>query len=114
LDTLIQELRTFAAERDWQKYHSPKNLSMALAVEAAELMEHFQWLTEEQSLALSEEKLAAVREEIGDVLIYLVRLCDRLGVDPLQAAMDKLRANQHKYPADRVRGKADKYSEYGA
>jgi dCTP diphosphatase len=112
LDTLIQELRTFATERDWEKYHSPKNLSMALAVEAAELMEHFQWLTEEQSLALSEEKLAAVREEIGDVLIHLVRLCDRLGVDPLQAAMDKLRANQRKYPADRVHGKADKYTDY--
>jgi len=114
LDTLIQELRTFAAERDWEKYHSPKNLSMALAVEAAELMEHFQWLTEAQSEALPEAKLAAVREEIGDVLIYLVRLCDRLGVDPLQAAMDKLRANRRKYPAERVRGKADKYSEYGA
>ena len=113
MDTLIQELRTFAAERDWQKYHSPKNLSMALAVEVAELVEHFQWLTEEQSLALSEEKLAAVREEIGDVLIYLVRLCDRLGVDPLLAAMDKLRANRRKYPAERARGKADKYSEYG-
>ena len=114
MDTLIQELRTFAAERDWEKYHSPKNLSMALAVEAAELMEHFQWLTEAQSEALPEAKLAAVREEIGDVLIYLVRLCDRLGVDPLQAAMDKLRANRRKYPAERVRGKADKYSEYGA
>ena len=113
MDTLIQELRTFAAERDWQQYHSPKNLSMALAVEAAELMEHFQWLTEAQSEALPEAKLAAVREEIGDVLIYLVRLCDRLGVDPLQAAMDKVRANRRKYPADRVRGKADKYSEYG-
>ena len=114
MDTLIQELRTFAAERDWQQYHSPKNLSMALAVEAAELMEHFQWLTEAQSETLPEAKLAAVREEIGDVLIYLVRLCDRLGVDPLQAAMDKVRANRRKYPADRVRGKADKYSEYGA
>jgi len=113
VDTLIQELRTFAAERDWERYHSPKNLSMALAVEAAELMEHFQWLTEAQSEALPEAKLAAVREEIGDVLIYLVRLCDRLGVDPLQAAMDKVRANRRKYPADRVRGKADKYSEYG-
>ena len=114
MDTLIQELRTFAAERDWEQYHSPKNLAMALAVEVAELMEHFQWLTEEQSQALPEEKLASVREEIGDVLIYLVRLCDRLGVDPLQAAIDKLRANRRKYPADRARGKADKYTKHGS
>ena len=109
---LRNETASLLASRDLQQYHSPKNLSMALAVEAAELMEHFQWLTEEQSQALPEEKLATVREEIGDVLIYLVRLCDRLGVDPLQAAMDKVRANQRKYPADRVRGKADKYTKY--
>jgi dCTP diphosphatase len=112
VDTLMQELRTFAADRDWYQYHSPKNLSMALAVEAAEA-EHFPWLTEAQSEALPEAKLAAVREEIGEVLIYLVRLCDRLRVDPLQAARDKLRANERTYPAERVRGKTDKYTEYG-
>jgi dCTP diphosphatase len=111
LEGLAAELKKFAGERDWDQFHSPKNLSMALAIETAELMEHFQWLTEEQSSALSPEKLQQVREEIGDVLIYLTRLADRLGIDLLEAATEKLAVNQAKYPAGKVRGSAKKYTE---
>lgn len=112
LTDLAVRLQEFAAERDWDKFHSPKNLAMALSVEASELMEHFQWLTEEQSSALPPEKLQQVREEIGDVLIYLTRLADKLGIDPVQAAFEKLEVNRAKYPADKVRGKSIKYTEY--
>lgn len=111
LAVLAARLREFAAERDWDQFHSPKNLAMALSVEASELMEHFQWLTEAQSSALPPEKLRQVREEIGDVLIYLTRLADKLGIDPVQAAFEKLEVNQYKYPADMVRGSAKKYTE---
>lgn len=109
---LIEQVRKFRRERDWDQYHSPKNLAMALVVEASELAEHFQWLTEKQSSGLSPDKLAEVRDEIGDVLIYLANLCDKLGIDPLEAARDKLAKNRKKYPADRVRGKSDKYRAY--
>jgi dCTP diphosphatase len=112
LNDLTRRLRDFARERDWEKFHTPKNLAMALAVEVAELMEHFQWLGSSASAKLDEKTLAQVRQEIGDVLIYLVRLADRLGIDPLAAAAEKIRINQHKYPADQVRGKAKKYTEY--
>jgi len=98
LDDLIDKIRKFRQERDWDQYHSPKKLAMALVVEAGELAEHFQWLTEEQSSNLSPDKLAEVQEEIGDVLIYLVNLCDKLGVDPLDAAREKIRKNKEKYP----------------
>jgi len=111
MDELREGLRRFADERDWDQFHSPKNLAMALSVEAAELLEHFQWLTEDESSGLGVDKLAEVAEEIGDVLIYLVRLSDRLGIDPLAAARDKLEKNREKYPADRARGTAKKYSE---
>jgi len=113
LAELAQELRRFVKDRDWDQFHSPKNLSMALAVEVAELLEHFQWLTEQETAELPPEKLAGIREEIGDVLIYLVRLADVLGIDPLEAAEDKLAKNEEKYPADKVKGKALKYTEYG-
>jgi dCTP diphosphatase len=112
LNGLTMALRRFARARDWEQFHSPKNLAMALAVEVAEIAEHFQWLTEEGSDKLPEQKRAAVKDEIGDVLIYLVRLADRLRIDPLQAAVDKLRKNERRYPAARVRGKSLKYSEY--
>lgn len=105
-------LRDFAAERDWEQFHAPKNLAMALAVEAAELMEHFQWLSEEQTRSLAPEQLAAVAEEIADVQLYLVRLADRLGVDILQAVKSKTQKNEARYPADKVRGSARKYSDY--
>ncbi|HBI14763.1 MAG TPA: nucleotide pyrophosphohydrolase [Desulfobulbaceae bacterium] len=104
--TLI--LRRFAAERDWEQYHAPKNLIMALSVEVAELMEHFQWLTEEQSSRLGPEKQQAVREEVADVLIYLVRLADRLDIDLLAAAEEKIARNAEKYPVAVSRGNADR------
>ena len=109
---LIEQVRNFRQERDWDQYHSPKNLVMALVVEASELAEHFQWMTEEQSNSLPPDKLAEVKEEIGDVLIYLANLCDKLGIDPVEAAHDKLGKNRQKYPASKVRGKSNKYNEY--
>jgi NTP pyrophosphatase (non-canonical NTP hydrolase) len=112
LERLKLQLRQFVGERDWQQFHSPKNLATALAVEAAELMEPFQWLSEQQSRNLPAEKLTAVQEELADVLIYLVRLADELNVDLLSAAADKLARNREKYPADQVRGKSLKYNEY--
>jgi NTP pyrophosphatase (non-canonical NTP hydrolase) len=112
MEELAEKLRRFAADREWEQYHSPKNLASALVVEAAELLEHFQWLTEQQSRALHPAKAAKVREEIGDILIYLVRLADELDIDLLEAANDKLDKNEEKYPADKVRGKALKYNEY--
>ena len=112
MDSLLENLRSFAAERDWDRFHSPKNLVMALSVEVAEVTEHFQWLTEEQSRSLTPKKLAHVEEEIGDVLIYLLRLADILGLDVLEAAKAKMRLNRRRYPADRARGRADKYTEY--
>jgi dCTP diphosphatase len=112
LNELAAELEAFADERDWEQFHSPKNLSMALIAEAAELVAHFQWLTEVQSKNLDQPTLAAVREEIADVQIYLVRLADRLGVDIESAVRDKLADNARKYPPDRVRSSARKYTEY--
>jgi dCTP diphosphatase len=109
---LRDKLRAFAEARDWDQFHSPKNLSMALMVEVAELMEHFQWLTEEQSGNLDATKKAVVAEELADILLYLVRLADKLGVDLPGAALHKLEKNAAKYPADQVRGSSKKYSEY--
>lgn len=108
LDRLVQRLRDFASVRDWEQFHSPKNLSMALIVEAAELVEHFQWLTEQQSLQLPAAKLVAVEQELADIFIYLVRISDRLGVNLIEAAWRKIEINERKYPADKVRGKAGK------
>jgi NTP pyrophosphatase (non-canonical NTP hydrolase) len=104
-------LRQFAADRDWDQFHSPKNLASALSVEAAELLERFQWLTEEESRNLPPAALAKVREEMADVLNYLVRLADKVDVNLLEAARDKIKVNAQKYPADQVRGSARKYSE---
>ena len=95
MDDLIKKIRKFRQERNWDQYHSPKNLVMALGVEVSELAEHFQWLTEEQSGNLSPDKLAAVKEEVGDVLIYLANLCDKLGIDSIAAAQDKLEKNKN-------------------
>lgn len=111
LESLKLTLREFAAARDWDQFHSPKNIASALAVEAAELLEPFQWLTEEQSRKLSPEKAAAVRKEIADVLIYLVRLADKLDVDLLQAARDKISENAAKYPVEKARGSIRKYTD---
>ena len=112
LDRLAARLRRFAAERDWERFHSPKNLAMALAAETGELLELFQWLTEDESASLDEQKRREVRHELADVFLYLLRLADRLGVDLLEAAAEKIELNEAKYPADRVRGDARKYTEY--
>ena len=109
---LRDKLRAFAEARDWDQFHSPKNLNMALMVEVAELMEHFQWLTEEQSGNLDAAKKAVVAEELADILLYLIRLSDKLGVDLSEAALHKLEKNAAKYPAEKVRGSSKKYSEY--
>ena len=111
IENLREQLRAFAAERDWDQFHSPKNLAMALTAEAGELLETFQWLSEEQSRRLSPEMLAAAGEEIADVLLYLVRLSDKLGIDPIAAAKSKMFANAVKYPVDKSRGNAKKYTE---
>lgn len=111
LENLGKRLRTFAEERDWNQFHSPKNLSMALVVEAAELVEHFQWLTEQQSTELPEEKLEKVKEELADILIYLVRTADKLNVDLLQVTQNKIEINEKKYPVDKAKGNAMKYTE---
>lgn len=109
--TLQTALREFARERDWEQFHSPKNLAAALSVEAAELLEIFQWLTEAQSSSLSEQQSAAAQEELADVFLYMLRLADRLGIDLIEAAHRKIALNAKKYPADRARGRADKYTE---
>ena len=109
LATLRLRVREFAEARAWEHYHTPKNLVMALSVEAAELLEPFQWMTAEQSHQLSAEQHEAVRQEIADVLIYLTRLADLLGIDLLDAAADKLAINARKYPVDKAHGNALKY-----
>jgi NTP pyrophosphatase (non-canonical NTP hydrolase) len=112
LRALQLRLAAFAAARDWEQFHSPKNLAMALAVEVGELVEEFQWLSERDSKELDAERRERVRLELADVFIYLVRLADRLDVDLIQAADDKIVLNERKYPAERVRGDARKYTEY--
>ena len=111
LETLTQSLRRFAAERDWEQFHSPKNLACALAVEAAELLEHFQWLTDEQSANLPQDKRTAVGLEMADVLLYLLQIADRLRIDLPAAAAQKLELNAAKYPVARAHGNSRKYDE---
>jgi NTP pyrophosphatase (non-canonical NTP hydrolase) len=115
MNTEISELQTtlraFAAERDWEQFHSPKNLATAMSIEAAELLEHFQWLTDEQSRSLPDAKRDAVAEEVADVFLYLLQLSDKLGIDPLEAAQKKLKLNAVKYPVERAKGTSKKYSD---
>jgi dCTP diphosphatase len=108
---LRDALRRFAAAREWEQFHTPKNLAMALSVEAAELLELFQWLTPEQSKRLDARHKRAAADEIADVLLYLTRLADVLGIDPVAAARRKIRVNARKYPVKRAKGNARKYSE---
>ena len=111
--TAIRDIvRTFVAERDWDQFHTPKNLSSALCVEAAELMEHFQWLNHGRRDELGEAKLVEVRHEMADVLVYLVRIADKLDIDLGAAVTEKMALNRAKYPADKVRGDARKYYDY--
>lgn len=105
-------VRTFVEERDWDQFHTPKNLSSALSVEAAELLEHFQWLHTGTRAELGEERVTQVRHEMADVLVYLVRLADKLEVDLGAAVEEKMVLNRAKYPADKVRGDARKYDQY--
>jgi dCTP diphosphatase len=112
LEGLRRRLAEFAAVRDWDQFHSPKNLSMALAGEAGELLEHFQWLTEAQSRALPADKRQAVAHEVADILIYLIRLADKLDVDLLAAVEEKIAINESRYPRDKVRGVARRAEEY--
>jgi len=111
LIALRDELRRFAADRDWDQFHSPKNLASALSVEAAELLEPFQWLTEEQSRHLTAEQSEAVRSEMADVLLYLIRLADKLDIDLVAAASDKIVRNAARYPVETARGSSKKYSD---
>jgi len=112
LSDLQTRLRQFAQDRDWEQFHAPKNLAMALAVEAGELMEHFQWLSEAQSEQLAPDKLKTVGFEVADVFIFTVRLADRMGIDLADLVEQKIKLNEQKYPADKVRGSAKKYTEY--
>lgn len=112
LEELKQRLRVFVAERDWDQFHSPKNLAMALSVEASELVELFQWLSEQQSAAPDEKLRQRAAEELADILWFLVRIADRLDIDLLAAAESKMVQNAEKYPAERVRGQSRKYDEY--
>ena len=112
LAALADRLREFAVERDWQQFHSPKNLAMALVGEAGELAAEFQWLTEAQSKAPDSAQLTRMRSECADVLNYLVRLADTLGIDLVAAANDKIDDNARRYPVDKVRGSSKKYTEY--
>ena len=112
LDNLKLRLREFADHRDWNQFHSPKNLAMALSVEASELLEHFQWLTEEQSKNLPQDKHDEVATELADTLLYLIRLADKLDIDLLAAAHNKFELNGQKYPIDKARGNAKKYTDF--
>ena len=111
IKSLRNQLRTFAVDRDWDQFHSPKNLASALAVEAAELLEHFQWLTEAESQQLPPEALNEVGNEVADVLLYLIRISDKLGIDLIAAANAKIVLNAAKYPVDKARGSSKKYTE---
>ena len=112
LEELRIRISNFAKERDWDQFHSPKNLSMALIVEAGELVEHFQWIKQSESFALPAEKLKAVEEELADIFVYLVRIADQLGIDLISASHRKIESNAAKYPAEMVRGSSRKYTEY--
>jgi dCTP diphosphatase len=109
---LIKEIREFARERDWDQFHSPKNLAMALIVEVSEIVEHFQWLTEEQSRNLSSKQIEEIKDEIADVLIYLMNFTDKLGVDPTSAVKEKIKKNRIKYPIEKAKGTAKKYTQF--
>ncbi len=112
MDRLRDEIARFARERDWEQFHSPKNLAMALSVEVAELLEIFQWLSEKESYQLTEKQLGQLKEEIGDVMTYLTGLAARFNLDPIECAREKMEINKLKYPAERVKGSSKKYNEY--
>jgi len=112
LESLRQRLAEFAAVRDWDQFHSPKNLAMALIAEAAELVEHFQWLSETESRQLDDAKRQQVAHELADILIFLVRVADKLDIDLIDAANSKIEINESRYPRDKVKGDARRASDY--
>ena len=112
MEDLKKQLIKFAKDRDWEQFHSPKNLAMAASVEVSEIVEIFQWMTEEESRRLKGKTLQNLEYEIGDVMNYLVALADKYGIDPVEAAKKKLAKNEKKYPASLVRGSSKKYNEY--
>ena len=109
---LMLALRKFAKDRDWEQFHSPKNLSMALSVEVSELLEHFQWMPDQASYALGDAKQQLVAYEMADVFIYLLRLCDQLDIDLMSVTKEKMKINDERYPVRKVKGSSKKYSEY--
>ncbi len=113
LDALRAQLSTFARARDWDQFHNPKNLAMALAGEAGEVLDHFRWLTFEQAGHLTPETRAEVALECADVLLFLLRLCDKLDIDLAAAARKKMAINARRYPVSKSRGKATKWSKLG-
>jgi len=112
IEQFQQRLLDFARARDWEQFHAPKNLAMALIVEAAELVEHFQWLSEQQSENLPADKLQEVAYELADIFIYTLRLSQRLGIDLPATVTEKIAINEEKYPVEKVQGSAKKYTEY--
>ncbi len=112
IENLLQKIRQFRDERDWMQFHSPRNLAVSISLEAAELLEHFQWITDEKtSVQVAEEKKAAITTEVADVAIYLLEFCDNLGIDLQQAIEAKLQLNAEKYPVEKARGNSLKYTE---
>ena len=112
LKELMLALRKFAKDRDWEQFHSPKNLSMALSVEASELLEHFQWTPEQATYKLGEAKQQLVGYELADIFIYLLRICDQLDIDLMEVTKQKIEINNQRYPVSKVKGSSKKYSEY--
>ncbi|MEA2076563.1 MAG: nucleotide pyrophosphohydrolase [Candidatus Marinimicrobia bacterium] len=112
MEKLIKKIELFKKERQWEKFHTPKNISMALSTEVSEIIEIFQWMSEQESYILSNEEKIKLREEIGDVVIYLFELANYFKIYPLEAALDKIKINEKKYPADIVKGKSNKYTDY--
>ena len=111
IEHLLSRIREFSDERDWGQFHSPKNISMALSVEASELLEHFQWMSQEQSRNVSADKKAEVADEAADVFLYLLRLCDEMGIDLIHAAEQKIDKNAIKYPVEKSKGQSTKYDK---
>ncbi len=109
--TIEQMIQKFSQDRDWEQFHSPKNLSMALSVEASELLEIFQWLTEEQSYNLNDSKKQHAKEEVADIAIYLLRICMKLNINLEEAIIEKMKKNEEKYPVEKAKGSAKKYTE---
>ncbi len=112
VEELTLKLREFAQVRDWEQFHSPKNLSMALSVEVAELVEHFQWMTQQQSAELTPQRRTAVAFELADIFIFLLRLSDQLNIDLMEITERKIQLNDKRYPPEKVKGSAKKHSEY--